>query len=89
MKETKIIDNGFALAGFTSGSEGVWSRNDPSDPPTIDYAALSEKLGENGYDDAVAFLKQYDMKISPTAEKCINGEITIEQLFQNGEVVFE
>lgn len=44
MKETKIIDNGFALAGFTSGSEGVWSRNDPSDPPTIDYAALSEKL---------------------------------------------
>lgn len=53
------------------------------------YAILSEKLGEKGYDDAVAFLKQYDMKISPTAEKCINGEITIEQLFKNGEVVFE
>ena len=29
------------------------------------------------------------MKISPTAEKCINGEITIEQLFKDGEVVFE
>lgn len=53
------------------------------------YAILSKKLDEKGYDDAVEFLKQYDMKISPTAEKCINGEITIEQLFKNGEVVFE
>lgn len=53
------------------------------------YAILSKKLDQKGYDDAVAFLEQYDMKISPTAEKCINGEITIEQLFKNGEVVFE
>ncbi len=54
------------------------------------YAILSKQFDNNsGYDDAVAFLKQYDMKLSPTAEKCINGEITIEQLFKDGEVVFE
>lgn len=45
MKETAIIDSGFALAGFTSGSQGIWSRNEPSDPPTRDYVSLSEKLG--------------------------------------------
>jgi len=44
MKEITIIDNSFALAGFTSGKEGIWSRNEPSDPPTNDYTALSEKL---------------------------------------------
>ena len=45
MKEIRMIDNGFALAGFTSGSEGIWSRNEPLDPPTNDYTALSERLG--------------------------------------------
>ena len=44
MKEITMIDNSFALAGFTSGKEGIWSRNEPSDPPTNDYTALSEKL---------------------------------------------
>ncbi|WP_024861926.1 polyphenol oxidase family protein [Ruminococcus flavefaciens] len=45
MTETVIIDNGFTLAGFTSGNEGIWSRNAPLDPPTSDYVRLSEKLG--------------------------------------------
>lgn len=44
MKEITIIDNGFAFAGFTSGNEGIWSRNEPFDPPTGDYTALSDKL---------------------------------------------
>ena len=44
MKEITIIGNSFALAGFTSGNEGIWSRNEPSDPPTNDYTALSERL---------------------------------------------
>jgi len=44
MREITIIDNSFALAGFTSGNEGIWSRNEPSDPPTNDYTALSERL---------------------------------------------
>ena len=44
MKEITMIDNGFALAGFTSGSEGIWSRNEPLDPPTNDYTALGESL---------------------------------------------
>ncbi|MBR4626955.1 MAG: peptidoglycan editing factor PgeF [Ruminococcus sp.] len=44
MKEITMIDSDFALAGFTSGKEGIWSRNEPSDPPTNDYTALSKKL---------------------------------------------
>lgn len=43
--KTTITDNAFALAGFTSGSEGIWSRNEPQDPPTSDYLALSDSLG--------------------------------------------
>ncbi len=45
MKEITMIESGFALAGFTSGYEGIWSRNEPSDPPTNDYTALSKSLG--------------------------------------------
>lgn len=45
MKETTMIGSSFALAGFTSGNEGIWSRNEPLDPPTDDYISLSEKLG--------------------------------------------
>ena len=45
MKEITIIDHDFALAGFTSGNKGIWSRNEPSDPPTGDYVSLNEKLG--------------------------------------------
>ena len=45
MKEITINGNGCVLAGFTSGSEGIWSRNEPLDPPTNDYITLSESLG--------------------------------------------
>lgn len=45
VKEKKIIDNVFAFAGFTSGCQGVWSRNEPDDPATSDYVSLSSKLG--------------------------------------------
>lgn len=54
------------------------------------YALLSKKLGkDSGYNAVVEFLKGYDMKISPSVDKFISGEITTEQLIQNGEVVFE
>lgn len=44
MKDTIIINSNFALAGFTSGNEGTWTRNEPVDPPTRDYSELSRKL---------------------------------------------
>lgn len=44
MKEISIINNQTLLAGFTSGKYGIWSRNEPQDPPTDDYKALSRKL---------------------------------------------
>lgn len=44
MKDTIIIKNHFALAGFTSGNDGIWTRNEPVDPPTRDYSELSRKL---------------------------------------------
>ncbi len=54
------------------------------------YALLSKKLGkDSGYDAVVEFLKNYDMKISPSVDKYLSGEITAEQLIKNGEVVFE
>ncbi len=54
------------------------------------YALLSKKLGmDTGYDAAANFLSQAEMKLSPTVDKYLNGEITNEQLFRNGEVVFE
>lgn len=54
------------------------------------YALLSKKLGkDSGYDAVAEFLKGYDMKISPSVDKYISGEITAEQLIKNGEVVFE
>ncbi|MBO4493338.1 MAG: laccase domain-containing protein [Ruminococcus sp.] len=45
MKEINIIDDAFAYGGFTSGSEGLWTRNEVDDPPTGDYTALSRRLG--------------------------------------------
>jgi len=45
MKEITIIDDDHFCGGFTSGREGVWTRNAPSDPPTEDYTALGERLG--------------------------------------------
>lgn len=54
------------------------------------YALLSKQLGkDSSYTDAVEFLESYEMKLSPTVDKYLNGEITAEQLIKNGEVVFE
>ena len=44
MKDVTIINSGFAYGGFTSGSEGIWTRNEPTDPPAPDYKSLSERL---------------------------------------------
>lgn len=44
MKTIEIINDGFAQGGFTSGANGIWTRNAPFDPPTEDYTALSHKL---------------------------------------------
>ena len=44
MKSITIIDDEFSLGGFTSGNEGIWTRNAPTDPPTDDYISLSERL---------------------------------------------
>ncbi len=54
------------------------------------YALLSKKIGEDsGYEAASNFLAQAEMKLSPSVDKYLNGEITSEQLLKNGEVVFE
>ena len=54
------------------------------------YAMLSEQLGvEGGYQAAADLLATNNEKLSPTVDKYIKGEITAEQLFKNGEVVFE
>ena len=44
MKERTIINNSLVFGGFTSGSEGIWTRNAPLDPPTVDYEALGSRL---------------------------------------------
>lgn len=54
------------------------------------YAMLSKKLGtDEGYEYASKIFAQYGMKISPTVDKYLNGEITIEEMLAEGEVVFE
>lgn len=45
MKEITVIDSAFAYGGFTSGNNGIWTRNEPFDPPAADYISLGEKLG--------------------------------------------
>lgn len=45
MKDKEIINDSFALGGFTSGENGIWTRNEPFGPPADDYVALSSKLG--------------------------------------------
>lgn len=45
MKEITVIDDGFAFGGFTSGDFGIWTRNEPFDPPSSDYVSLGKKLG--------------------------------------------
>jgi len=63
------------------------------DPTLINvnlYAMLSKKLGyESKYNELANQFEQYGMKISPSVDKYLNGEITIEDLFKEGEVVFE
>ncbi|WP_051411531.1 polyphenol oxidase family protein [Ruminococcus flavefaciens] len=44
MKSMTIIDDEFSFGGFTSGNEGIWTRNAPTDAPTDDYISLSERL---------------------------------------------
>ena len=44
MKEITVIDSAFAYGGFTSGNKGIWTRNEPFDPPAADYVSLGEKL---------------------------------------------
>ena len=54
------------------------------------YAMLSKKLGyESKYNELANQFEQYGMKISPTVDKYLNGEITIEEIFVEGEAVFE
>ena len=38
------LTDDFVLAGFTAGS-GIWTRNEPDDPPSRDYVQLSRTLG--------------------------------------------
>ena len=45
MKNITMIDDDFSYGGFTSGSNGIWTRNEPFDPPTNDYLAMSDMLG--------------------------------------------
>ena len=45
MKDINMINDAFAYGGFTSGSEGLWTRNEADDPPTSDYTTLSRRLG--------------------------------------------
>lgn len=45
MGETTVINDSFALGGFTSGDDGIWARNELSDPPTGDYVSLGRELG--------------------------------------------
>lgn len=45
MKSITIINDEFSFGGFTSGNDGIWTRNVPSDPPTVDYTSLSDSLG--------------------------------------------
>lgn len=44
MKTIEIINDDLAQGGFTSGNNGIWTRNEPFDSPTEDYTALSRRL---------------------------------------------
>lgn len=45
MKEIIVKDDAFAYGGFTSGGSGIWTRQQPDDPPVDDYIALGRRLG--------------------------------------------
>lgn len=54
------------------------------------YAILCKQANDDeGYQFASDIFEQYGMKLSPTVDKYLNGEITTEELFKDGEVVFE
>ena len=44
MKKEFIIDNEFAVGGFTAGNNGIWTRGKADDPASEDYLALSSEL---------------------------------------------
>ncbi len=45
MRTDILMDDSFAVGGFTSGREGIWTRESADMPPTSDYAELSAALG--------------------------------------------
>ncbi|SHM45392.1 polyphenol oxidase family protein [Ruminococcus flavefaciens] len=45
MKSITVINDELCFGGFTSGLNGIWTRNAPSDPPTSDYSSLGDTLG--------------------------------------------
>lgn len=54
------------------------------------HALVCKKLGdEDGYNAVVEMLESYELKISPTIEKYLNGEITAVEMFNESEVAFE
>ena len=40
----KLFDDASVVGGFTAGGSGIWTRTEPTAPPTRDYTALSEEL---------------------------------------------
>ena len=54
------------------------------------HALVCKKLGdEDGYNAVVEMLAGYEIEISPTIEKYLNGEVTAEEMFNESEVAFE
>ena len=45
MRTDILMDDSFAVGGFTSGREGIWTRESADMPPTSDYVELSAALG--------------------------------------------
>ena len=45
MRRDIFVDDSFALGGFTSGREGIWTRDSADMPATADYMELSAALG--------------------------------------------
>ncbi len=45
MKIDIMIDDDFAIGGFTSGNSGIWTREKADDEATEDYLSLSREIG--------------------------------------------
>lgn len=58
---------------------------------SVNFYALCCKLlnKDSAYDNAVAMLEQNEMEVSPTVEKYLSGEMSAQQIFNEGEVDFE